>query len=268
LPGFRSGACSILLMLSTWSTASAAASPSPAPAVSAQPAPQPPALNEASGATYVTSLPAGADVWVDGAHVGLTPILVGALYRGRHTLTLAKSGWITQDIAFRVVPNTVVPQQFFLTRLKSAGAPHDGTVMFHTPPNAKIRVDGIDIPDLSRPMNLSAGIHDVAVDQGAGKYRRQFTVLPETTTDLLLRDVPAARMPSVVAPVDSQIPNDAISIEHTKIVIRYRGHLAVGHLGDSALRLDAQTVQIDPAPVLLGGRLYLPIDVISTLAGT
>jgi len=224
-------------------------------------------ISEASGSAYVTSLPSGADLWVDGVHVGSTPMLLGALYRGRHTLTLAKSGWATQDVTFRVVPNTVALQNHYLIRLKSAGPGRDGAAMFHCVAGARIRVDGVEVSDPTHVQVLRAGQHVVSVQQGNSQFRRDFDIVPEMTTDVILRDVPAARIPSVVAAVSSEIPSSDITIQHLKVIVRYRGHIAVGHLGDPNMRIDTQTVQVDPAPVLLDGQLYLPVDVISMLTG-
>jgi hypothetical protein len=227
-----------------------------------------PAANEASGSLFVTSLPSGADLWVDGVHMGQTPMLVGALYRGRHSLTLAKSGWATQAAAFRVVPDSVAMQNRYLVRLGSAGPGRDGAAIFHLSPGAKILVDGIAPVLTAGPLMLRAGTHDAVVEQNGVRYRREFTIFPEMTTEILLRDAPTARMPSVVAPVDSEIPAASISVQRTKIIIRYHGHLAVGHLGDPNIRVDAQNIRIEPAPVLLDGKLYLPVDIITLLTGT
>jgi len=240
-----------------------AASASPVPASSPVPG-----ANEVSGSLYVTSLPSGADLWVDGVHMGQTPMLVGALYRGRHTLTLVKSGWATQDAAFRVAPDSVAMQNRYLVRLGSAGPGRDGAALFHLSPGTKIRVDGIAPPSTAEPLPLRAGTHEVEVELNALRYRREFTILPEMTTEVLLRDAPTARMPSVVAPVDSQIPAASITVQRTKFIIRYHEHLAVGHLGDPNIRVDAQSIRIEPAPVLLDGKLYLPVDIITLLTGT
>lgn len=247
-------------------TQALAQGPSQAQASQPKPAVRSAAI-ETSGAAYVTSLPSGADLWVDGTHLGRTPMLVSALFRGRHTMTLAKSGWATQDIAFRIVPNSVALQNHYLVRIKGDSAPREGNVLFHAPSGATVSVDAIGMNDLKNAHALLAGHHVVRVQQGKKSFSRDFDVIPDMTTDLLLRDIPAARMPSVVAQVSAFIPSGSITIQHTKIVLRYRGHIAVGHLGDTTMRVDTQMISVDPAPILLDGKLYLPVDIITMLTG-
>jgi len=91
-----------------------ATAPAPAPAPSAAPRPEPsPAPADPSGQTYtvtLSSVPLGADVWVDGAKVGTTPVIGLELSEGPHqvkmlgdaetvihTITLGRrspSGWV------------------------------------------------------------------------------------------------------------------------------------------------------------------------------
>ena len=247
--------------------AAAQATPSAAPpAVSDSPIPVKslaPSVDEPSGSIYVTSLPSGADLWIDGVHLGRTPMLLGALYGGRHTMTLAKSGWVAHDTTFRIVPNTIALRNYSLTRLKTVNPNAEGSVVFHNVAQARVLIDGVAVADLTQPHGLIAGRHVIEVEAGTTRFQREFEVFPDMTTDLVLRDAPLARAPSVVAAVDSVIPLSAITVQHTKIIIRYRGHIAVGHLGDTTIRIDKQLIHIDPAPIMLGGRLYLPVDVIA-----
>ncbi len=46
-----------------------------------------------TGSLYVTTLPTGADVWIDGTYVGRSPLVLGGLAGGRHTVGLTKTGW-------------------------------------------------------------------------------------------------------------------------------------------------------------------------------
>src|SRR5476649_1199080 len=56
-----------------------------------------------TGALYVTTLPSSVDVWVDGTYVGHSPLVLDALAAGRHTVSLTKTGWQSQDLEVSVV---------------------------------------------------------------------------------------------------------------------------------------------------------------------
>jgi hypothetical protein len=45
------------------------------------------------GGAFVTTLPLGADIWVDGAYVGRTPAFVDLLSVGKHTIVVTRTGW-------------------------------------------------------------------------------------------------------------------------------------------------------------------------------
>ena len=57
----------------------------------------------ATGGTYVTTLPTGADVWFDGTYVGRSPVVVDGLTEGRHALSILKAGWQPQDGTVTIV---------------------------------------------------------------------------------------------------------------------------------------------------------------------
>ena len=59
------------------------------------------AAQAAAGGMYVSTLPADADVWVDGAYIGRSPLLIEGLGEGRHALTVTKAGWVSQELVRR-----------------------------------------------------------------------------------------------------------------------------------------------------------------------
>ncbi|MDP9106421.1 MAG: PEGA domain-containing protein, partial [Candidatus Eremiobacteraeota bacterium] len=56
-----------------------------------------------TGSLYVTTLPTGADVWIDGTYVGRSPLVLGALAAGHHTVGLTKTGWDPLQLDVSVV---------------------------------------------------------------------------------------------------------------------------------------------------------------------
>ncbi len=224
----------------------------------------------ASGAVYVTTLPAGADIWLDGTYVGRAPVLVDALPPGRHSLTLTLTGWVVQEVDVTVPPGGVVLSG---THLVAAAHAFDGAggsvVLREVTPGAKLLLDGGPWnPAPSRPVSLPAGPHHVAVVTPKGRTTRAFTVLPGMTTSLVLHaEASSAEARSaVVAPADDYVGADAYTVEGSKIVVRTSGHLVVAHFGDTSVRYDGATMSFDSAPTSIGGKLYLPLALLQKLS--
>ena len=76
-----------------------------------------------TGAVYLTTLPAGADVWLDGTYVGRTPLLIDALAQGRHAVTLTKTGWAVEETDVAVPAGGTALQSIRLN------AQHPGSAM-------------------------------------------------------------------------------------------------------------------------------------------
>jgi hypothetical protein len=71
--------------------------------------------------------------------------------------------------------------------------------------------------------------------------------------------------PSVVAPAEDYVPRDAISLDGDKVVVRYGGHVVVGRIGLTTYRVDGKAVDYGEAPTMIGRRLYLPLDLLTSL---
>src|ERR1700738_2679957 len=74
-----------------------------------------------TGSLYVTTLPSGADVWIDGAYVGRTPLVVGALSPGGHAVGLTKSGWspLQLDVTVEAGQTTLSSTRLEATKVRA-----------------------------------------------------------------------------------------------------------------------------------------------------
>lgn len=223
----------------------------------------------ATGGAYVTTLPSGADVWLDGTYVGRAPVLVDALLSGHHALTLTKSGWVVQEVDIDVPAGGVALSS---TRLVAgpkalAGAAMGSAVVRSAPNNAVVEIDGLPIDRSNKnPMPLTAGPHHVTLTTGKGKSTSTFFVLPDTSTGLVLAEPAAkAQRSAVVAPAEDYLADGTFSIEGKKVVIRSGGHLAIAHFGETAARLDGTMLDLGVAPETIGGKLYLPLELLEKL---
>jgi len=224
-----------------------------------------------SGGVYVTTLPSGANVWVDGSFVGRAPVLVDALLPGHHAITITKSGWTAQEVDVSVNPHEIAMSS---TRLAEApesdpGAGAGSILIRVAPPGATLSLDGGSVATPGKALSVPPGPHQITMTTAHGRTTRKFVVLPDTTTEVVLEDPrPGGEAHSaVVAPAEDYLPTDAFSLVGKKIVVRYGGHLVVAHLGDADVRLDGATVTFDAAPQAIAGKLYLPLELLQQLTG-
>ncbi|HTW85378.1 MAG TPA: PEGA domain-containing protein [Candidatus Sulfotelmatobacter sp.] len=221
-----------------------------------------------TGSLYVTTLPSGADVWVDSTYVGRSPVVLDALASGHHAVGLAKSGWTTEQLDVSIVSGQTTLSS---TRLRQTGGlrPAGGSIVLHGDTGDEVRLDGQVVhPGKGGSYPASAGTHELVVRSANAKMTRSVTVWPDTRTEVVLvPDVPPPR-PTVVAPADDYLPRDAVEVDGDKIVVRYGGHEAVGRLGLTTYRVDGRTVDYDTAPTLIGTRLYLPLELLTLFTGS
>jgi hypothetical protein len=222
------------------------------------------------GSIFVSTLPAGVDVWIDGTYVGRSPALAGALAVGKHSVTLTKTGWIVRELQIEVKPETTTLSAVELTpKPPRAGAARatGSYVVRGLPKGAKVLVDGL--PPSSDPrvgVAAATGLHRVVLVLPRGRTTRSFEIFPDTTTEVVLH-APDATAPvsAVVAPASDYLPPGVYAVEGTKIVVRYLGHVVVARFGENGVRYDGTLVSYAGAPESIGGKLYLPLELLQRL---
>ena len=220
-----------------------------------------------TGSLYVTTLPTGADVWIDGTYVGRSPLVLGALAGGRHTVGLTKTGWDPLQLDVSVVATQTTLSSTRLERAKTGGAhPLPGWIALHGTVRAAF-VDGFPaVPTKDGTIAVAAGTHELTARTPRGKITRSVMVWPGTRTEVVLQPEVEAVRPSVVAPAEDYVPRGAIQLVGEKVVVRYRGHEVVGRVGSTSYRVDGKTVDYGEAPTMIGSRLYLPLDLLTTFS--
>jgi hypothetical protein len=222
-----------------------------------------------SGSLYLTTLPSGADVWIDGTYVGRTPLVLDALAIGHHTVGITKAGWGPQQLDVSIVTAQTTLSSVRLPRVKAELTAAPGSIALHGARVDMVLIDGVPArPGKDATFPAAAGTHEVAVRTPAGKTTRLVTVWPKTRTDVVIQPDADTTRPSVIAPADDYFPASAIRIDGERVVIKYGGHTAVGRLGSTTYRVDGRSVEYDSAPTLIGSRLYLPIALLTALGGS
>jgi PEGA domain len=220
-----------------------------------------------TGSLYVTTLPSGADVWIDGTYAGRSPLVLSGLAAGRHSVSLTKTGWNPLQLEVSVVASQTALSSTKLDPARAGGFRLPGSIAIHGVQADAAFVDGVvATPGKDGTYPVPAGTHELAVRTARGRFTRTVTVWPQTRTDVVIQPDVQPPRPSVVAPAEDYVPRSAIRLAGDKVVIRYGGHELVGRLGTTSYRLDGKTVEYGEAPTMIGPRLYLPLDLLTTLS--
>ena len=221
------------------------------------------ARDSAVGTIYLTTLPSGADTWVDGAYIGRSPALIDALPDGKHTITAAKTGWVSREV--HVTVSAQQPFQFvdFELQRDPAATPSDGMLALHAgAPIRSVRVDGSPVKLMpGNKVALGPGDHDVLIDTVRAQFQRHVVVYPDMTTNVILREgSESADRAIVVAPASNYLAPAEVTLDGKRIEIHHSGHVVNGMLGDATMRIDGQDTTFDTPPALVAGKLFLPLD--------
>ena len=218
----------------------------------------------AFGSLYVNSLPGGADVWVDGSYIGRTPVLLDGLRVGKHSITVTKTGWKVQEADPSVIAATTVMTNVQLEPMKLAGV-HGSVALHGVAAGARVRIDSGAWDATRSTYVLSAGSHLVSVKERGQIEARPVTVYPDQTTHVLFRAPVRQEHTAVVAPLSDYLPQSATKIERGRLVIRYGGHVVVGHIGDARFTVDKHDITYDAPAGMVRGKLYVPLDLILSI---
>ena len=94
-------------------------------------------LSQATGLVLLRSTPAGADIEINGAHRGKTPLLLTDLTLGRYRLKASAQGYLSRDVEFDVENRS---PQLVTVSLASDSAV---LVVKTEPPGASVKVNGL-----------------------------------------------------------------------------------------------------------------------------
>lgn len=143
-------------------------------------------LEPVYGLVLVQSRPAGADMEVDDAHRGKTPLLVHDFPLGRHRVKVSALGYLPKN--FDVTVNDRTPQRLDATLISDSAR----LVITSTPAGARVVLDKTDIgvTPLEVP-KVSSGAHTVDIIlKGYSLYRDEFPVQAGEIRNLAVRLTP------------------------------------------------------------------------------
>src|SRR5215469_18762425 len=224
------------------------------------------------GGAFITTLPLGADIWVDGAYVGRTPAFVDLLAAGKHTIVVTRTGWEAQRATIDVGIGQTTQVSLTLARTSAANASHDvGELDVRgSPAGATVLVDGkkIGVIPAVAP-KLAAGYHIVTViGKPDERSTRDVEVFPDTTTTIsITAGEQGGPGNDILEPVSSYIPDQDVAVSGSQITIKFRGFDLHCALGSRAYTLNGKDGLLSIAPAMLSGKLYLPQSLLAHLSG-
>jgi hypothetical protein len=226
----------------------------------------------AHGAAFVTTLPLGADIWVDGAYVGRTPAFVDLLDVGKHSIVVSRTGWAAQSATLQVDIGQTALLTLMLSHAATGPNRGFGTLDVRgSPAGATVFLDGVKIGTVSATgTKASAGYHIVSlVGKPSERTTRDVTVYPDTTTTIsITAGQPEGPAGDILQPAANYVPADAIAIAGSQVTIKYRGAELHCSLGSRSYTLNGKEGLLSAAPALLAGKLYLPQSLLEHIAGT
>jgi hypothetical protein len=225
------------------------------------------------GAAFVTTLPLGADIWVDGAYVGSTPAFVDLLSSGKHTFVVTRTGWAAQSATVDIVIGQVVPVSLVLVRTSTGSPAIHGSGALDvrgSPAGAAVYVDGTKIGVIpAKASKISAGYHIVSVvGKPDERSTRDVNIYPDTTTTVsITAGQPGGPAGDILEPVSSYIPAEDVTLSGSQVTIKLRGTELRCALGSRTYTLNGKEGLLPMSPAMLGGKLYLPQSLLQHIAG-
>ena len=169
-------------------------------------------VSTSSGSIWVRSVPSGANIYLDGIYRGSTPMTIGNLAAGDHTVRLRRTGYQEYSTVVTVPAGGTAELQPTLTPLSSASGSVD---VVSYPAGASVYLDdvyqGVTNPfDTLNIPDVGVGEHDLSLTLGGYyDYVTTVTVNAGRTTSVVatLTDLPGANPNGQVAV--SSVPSGA-----------------------------------------------------------
>lgn len=227
------------------------------------------------GGIFVTSLPAGAAVWMDGTYVGETPLLVDGTDSGRHAITLIHSGWLPQSTYADVAAGHIVAVSLVLAANGSHPLPSHakGSLLLRAAAGSKAMLDGALLPETNEALSVDAGDHILSLSKPGGPRQTQIVHIYPQITTVVVQTSPATTTlaPSngddVLAMLDEYVPASNYTMSPDGITIHFHGIEVECAIGSKTYTLNGKTGTLDLAPAMVGKKAYLPLSLLKRITG-
>ncbi len=235
----------------------------------------PAAATDGHGSVYVTTLPPGANVWMDGNYLGDSPLFVDGLDGGRHFLTLTHSGWQPQSTAVDVTVGRVAAVSAVLaanpSQQRAAQSSTKGTLSVRGAAGAKVFVDGIALAMPYESQPESSGDHILLIQRGNVRSTSSIRIYPDTTTTVSLAPRSSAANETatqdMLAALTDYVPASDFTVSGDEIAIHHNGIELECAVGSRTYVLNGKPGTLSVSPAMVGGKPYLPVSLLDRIAG-
>lgn len=268
--------CLAALSAAAMSAASAArGAEAPQTASSASPAPA--ATLAPHGGAFITTLPAGAEVWLDGAYLGRTPAFVDDLLPGRHALTVSRSGWNVATSAFDVSVGQATAVSLVLSPIARTNGGEQqsasGILSVRGTAGDAVFVDGTNEGALPlENKTMKSGVHIVTVvGKSTGRVTRVVEVYPDTASVISVAAPQTAagigaQADDVLAPLLSYLPDASVVISGEAVSVHARNLELQCTIGSRDYVMNGKAGSFSIAPALVSGKIYLPLSMLQRIS--
>ncbi len=227
------------------------------------------------GSAYVTTLPPGATVWLDGQYVGETPLFIDGLESGHHVILLTRSGWQPQSTAADITVGHVTTVSAVLNQnvgLRPSASPAKGTLRMRDSDGAKVSIDGAVVAQNFDAQSLPAGDHILVVVRGNQRIASSFHIYPDTTTTISLAPQSAnagqsSASEDLLAALQDYVPLSDFVVNGDDITIHYRGVELECSVGSLTYTMNGKPGTLSVAPAMVGDKPFLPVSLLNRLSG-
>jgi len=238
--------------------------------------PSPSATLPPHGGAYITTLPAGAEVWLDGSYLGRTPAFVDDLLPGRHALTVSRSGWNVATASFDVSVGQAATVSLVLSHIASASngaAGSPGTLDVRGTSGDAVYIDGASAGTLPlERKELKSGFHIVTVvGKQTGRVTRVVEVFPDTASVISVAapasgSTETAQADDVLAPLASYVPDASVVVSGNAVDIHAHRLELQCTIGSRDYVMNGKAGSLPIAAALVAGKIYLPLSLLQRIS--
>jgi len=224
------------------------------------------------GGIFVTSLPSGAAVWMDGVYLGETPLYADSVVSGRHALTLIHSGWAPQRTSADVTAGHIATVSLVLDANATLANKAKGFIVVRAAPGSTVSIDGRQLSAPQQPQQLNAGDHILSVERPKVERLVEIVhVYPQLVTVVALTAAAQTASPSsdddVLVMLDQYVPTGDFSVNGSDITIHHRGVEIECTVGSKAYTFNGKAGWLAVAPAMVGQHAYLPLSLLKRIIG-
>ncbi len=227
------------------------------------------------GSIYVTTLPPGATVWLDGTYMGETPLFIDQLDSGRHFITLTRSGWQPQSAPADVTIGRVTTVSAVLVATNPVSRPNQnrakGTLSIRDANGAKVYLDGEALGTPYENQAVAAGDHILLVQRGSNRQTTSVRIYPDVTTTVSLTPSRQSSVPGgsddVLAPLTDYVPANDFTVSGDEITIHHDDIELECTIGSRNYTFNGKAGTLDVAPAMVANKPYLPLSLLNRIAG-